>query len=140
MSAWQYQGADFDPELIGDYHSFVYLMVDRENGKRYIGRKIFRNTKTLPPLRGQKRKRKIVTESNWRDYFSSNETINRLVKDCGEERFERTILRLCRTASEAAYWEAKLQFENDVLLDHNYYNDLVMVRLNSRHLRTMQKG
>ncbi|MCZ4089063.1 hypothetical protein [Sinorhizobium psoraleae] len=136
---WLYLDKPFDPDLIGTHYGFVYCIRDRQTGKKYLGKKTFRNTKTLPPLKGQKRKRKQVTESNWRDYFGSNETLKSLVEKHGSERFERTIIRLCKTASEAAYFEAKLQFENDVLLSDDYHNDYVMVRINRSHLKHLRK-
>ncbi|ASY63621.1 Phage protein [Sinorhizobium sojae CCBAU 05684] len=138
MTGWIFDGKPFDPELIGNHYGFVYCIRDRETGKRYIGKKCFRNTKTLKPLKGKTRKRKQVTDSNWREYFGSNETLKALVEKHGSERFERTILRLCKTASEASYFEAKLQFEYDVLLSDDYHNDLIMVRLNRSHLKSLK--
>ncbi|AEG09269.1 hypothetical protein [Sinorhizobium meliloti] len=138
MTSWLYGGKPFEPELIGDHYGFVYSIRDRDTGKRYIGKKCFRNTKTLPPLKGQKRKRRTITESDWRDYVGSNGTLKALVEKYGRERFEREILRLCRTASEASYFEAKLQFEFDVLLSDDFHNDQIMVRINRSHLKHLK--
>ncbi|AWI60335.1 hypothetical protein [Sinorhizobium fredii] len=138
MTGWLYEGKPFDPDLSSGQYGFVYCIRDRESGKRYIGKKCFRNTKSLPPLKGMKRKRKQVTESNWLDYFSSNETLKALIRKHGETRFEREILRLCKTASEASYFEAKWQFEYDVLLSEGYHNDFIMVRLNRSHLKHLK--
>ena len=54
---------------IEDYYGFVYKITNTENNKFYIGKKIFQNTRKLPPLKGQKRKRTVIKESNWKTYW-----------------------------------------------------------------------
>lgn len=130
---WTYQGKPFTSADIGKYVGFVYLITDLVNGKRYIGKKVFHSKRKLPPLKGQKRRRSKVTESDWQDYFSSSDTIKALVAEHGMERFKREILHLCRTKSECTYYEAKLQFENDVLFSDDWYNDMIMCRLSGSH-------
>lgn len=105
----------------------------------YLGKKVFFNRKKLPPLKGKTRKRTVITESGWQTYFGSNETIKALVETDGPDRFKREILHLCRTKSECTYIEAKLQFEHDVLIRDDYYNDLIMARINRSHVRTLKR-
>ncbi|AGR48033.1 NAD synthetase [Sinorhizobium phage phiM7] len=135
---WYFEGKEFTQDDIGSWVGFVYLITDLENDKKYIGKKQFFNKKTLPPLKGMKKKRKKVTESDWQDYFGSNEKIKALVEEHGRDRFRREILKLCRSTSEMTYWETKLQFEHDVLLRDDYYNDYVMCRISGSHLRALK--
>lgn len=135
---WYFEGKEFTQDDIGSWVGFVYLITDLENDKKYIGKKQFFNKKTLPPLKGMKKKRKKVTESDWQDYFGSNEKIKALVEEHGRDRFKREILKLCRSTSEMTYWETKLQFQFDVLLDDTFYNDYIQCRISGSHLRALK--
>lgn len=137
---WVYEQLEFKSDMIGDYIGFVYEITDISNGKRYIGKKKFSSTRTLKPLKGQKRKRKVVSESDWMDYYGSSEEVKALVEESGPERFERKILRLCKTTAEMSYYEMKEQVERDVLLKPNeYYNAFVGGRINRSHLKHLLK-
>lgn len=135
---WLFEDREFTHDEIGSWVGFVYIITDLVNDKKYIGKKQFFNTKTLPPLKGQKRKRKKVTESDWQDYFGSNEKIKSLVEEKGRDRFKRQILKLCRSTAEMTYWETKLQFDYDVLLRDDFYNDYIMCRISGSHMRALK--
>jgi hypothetical protein len=135
---WQYQGNEFTSADIGSMFGFVYMITDTVNGMRYIGKKQFANKKKLPPLKGKKLKRTKITESDWMDYFGSNEKIKALVETEGRERFTREILHLCRSSSECTYWESKLQFQYDVLLRDDFYNDYIQCRISGSHMRALK--
>ena len=81
-----------------------------------------------------------MIESDWKDYFGSNKTIQQLVTEYGQDRFSREILHLCRSSAEMSYVEAKLQFENDVLLDDSFFNDYIQVRVSGKHVRALKVG
>ena len=132
---WLYQGKPFGSADIGSNVGFVYLITDNVTGKKYIGKKLFVSTRKLPPLKGKSRRRTKVTESDWQDYYSSSDMIKALVAEHGKERFKREILHLCRTKSECTYFEAKLQFENDVLFSNDWHNNMIMCRLSGSHFR-----
>jgi hypothetical protein len=133
---WKYQGKPFQPtdELLESYQGFVYCLMNLKNGKKYIGKKFFWSTRRLPPLKGKKRKRISRVESNWRDYCGSSEAVQTLVED--GVTFEREILRLCQTKGECSYYEAKLQFEYDVLLNDEYYNEFIGCKIHAKHLKS----
>ena len=131
---WTYNSESFDPteEFLSDYQGFVYELEELSTGKKYIGKKFFWSVRRLPPLKGAKRKRIVKKQSDWKDYYGSSETVKTLVD--GGQGFARRILRLCSTKGECSYYEAKLQFENDVLLRDDYYNEFIGCKIHSKHL------
>lgn len=131
---WLYEGQPFESDMIGDYVGFVYLITNLENDKKYIGKKWFWSTKKLPPLKGKKRKRTVVKESDWKQYYGSSEEVKLLLEQLGKDNFKREILRLCKTKGECTYYEAKLQFDFDVLLRDDYYNEFIGCKIHSKHL------
>jgi hypothetical protein len=132
---WYYKDEIFESEQIGDYFGFVYQITDLSNNKKYIGKKWFWSTVKRPPLKGYKRKRTIKKESDWQKYHGSSEEVKQLVEQRGPEQFKREILKLCRSKGECTYWEAKLQFELDVLLSDDYYNEFIGCKIHSKHVR-----
>jgi len=131
---WTYEGKEFTSDMIEDNFGFVYEIVDLDNGKKYIGKKWFWNTRKRPPLKGKTRKRTITIESDWQDYYGSSEEVKLLVEQKGSERFVRSIIRLCKSKGECTYFEAKIQFERDVLLSDDYYNEFIGCKIHSRHV------
>ena len=69
MPTWKYGGkliteiSDMPEDSIG----FIYKIRKKITGEFYIGRKSLYAHRTLPPLKGTKRKRKVVKESNWKE-------------------------------------------------------------------------
>ena len=135
---WYYQGDVYTADDIDEYYGFVYVITDLEIGKKYIGKKFFWNKRKLPPLKGRKNKRIKTVESDWRRYYGSSDTVKELVESHGPERFNREILVLCKTKGECSYFEAKLQFDNDVLLRDDYYNEFIGVKIHSTHVKTLR--
>ena len=133
---WSYNGEEFTSEMIEKYVGFVYEIYDTEAKMYYIGKKRFWSKVTKPPLKGKKRKRRSLKESDWQSYYGSSETLKELVENTGKSRFERKILRLCETLGEMSYYEMKFQVENDVLLKPNkYYNAFVGGKIHRNHLK-----
>jgi hypothetical protein len=133
---WYYNNKPFEPdeEFLKDYVGFVYQITERETNKKYIGKKFFWSTKKLPPLKGKKLRRKVTTQSDWQKYYGSNAELKMLVEDKGGDLYHREILRLCTTKGECSYYEAKMQFEKDVLLSDEYFNEFIGCKIHSRHL------
>ena len=134
---WHYKNMLFE-ETPENYQGFVYEITELRTGKKYIGKKNFWKPKTLP--KNSKRKRRIRTrvESDWRSYFGSSGVLNQLVEEQGEQNFKRMILKLCKTKGEMSYYEAKLQFENDVLLNDEYYNEFIGCKIHAKHLKGIE--
>ena len=130
---WYYNNELFEitPE---EYQGFVYQITELHTNKKYIGKKNFWKPKILPINKTRKRRVRTRVESDWKTYFSSSSQIQKLVEESGEEKFKREILKLCKTKGEMSYYEAKLQFENDVLFRDDYYNEFIGCRVHSKHL------
>ena len=132
---WYYRGEPFTSEMIKDYLGFVYIVTDKRNGKDYIGKKGLMSKRKLPPLKGAKRKRTKIVETDWKTYCGSSEEVKLLVEEHGLELFYREIFRLCKSKGELNYYEAKLQFETDCLLKPDeYYNAFIGCKISRSHL------
>ena len=130
---WYYNNELFEltPE---EYQGFVYQITELHTNKKYIGKKNFWKPKILPINKTRKRRVRTRVESDWKTYFSSSSQIQKLVEESGEKKFKREILKLCKTKGEMSYYEAKLQFENNVLFRDDYYNEFIGCRVHSKHL------
>ena len=137
---WLYNGKPFTSEMIEDNLGFVYMITNTKNGKIYIGKKGLMSKRRLPPLKGAKRKRIKIVETDWKTYCGSSEEVKLLVEENGISLFHREIIRLCKTKGELNYYEAKLQFETDCLLKPDeYYNAFIGCKINRSHLLTKVK-
>ena len=131
---WLYNDQPFNdtPE---EFQGFVYQITELDTGKKYIGKKFFWRPKTLPITKTRKRRVKTRVESDWRNYYGSSQEVKLLVEEKGREKFKREILRLCETKGECSYYEAKLQFEKDVLLSDEYYNEFIGCKIHAKHIK-----
>lgn len=109
---------DMPKDAIG----FVYEITNKEDGTKYIGKKILTSHRTLPPLKGKKRKRKVIKESNWKTYYGSNDVIKDLVKSGKSDIFDREILEYAYSKVQLTYLETKYQFLREVLERDEYLN------------------
>ena len=116
-------------EIDDQYIGFVYIITNLINNKKYIGKKLAKFKKTRPPLKGKKRKRKSLVESDWRTYWGSSEHLLADIAELGPENFSREILYFCTTRGQLSYIEAKEQFDREVLLTDEYYNGIINVRI-----------
>ncbi len=139
---WYYEDKEFAPdeEFLKDWVGFVYLITEKETGMKYIGKKLFWSHRKLPPLKGKKRKRKVIKESDWQTYHGSSAKILEMLKENGTDKWHREILMLCTTKGELSYMEAKLQFDNDVLLRDDYFNGIISCRINQTHVKNLKTG
>ena len=113
---------------------FVYVITDKRNNKKYVGKKKFWSVTRKPPLKGKTRKRVVRKESDWMKYYGSSELVNQLLVEHGEDNFHREIIHLCKTKGEMSYLEAKEQFDRNVLLNDEYYNEFIGCKIHSKHV------
>jgi hypothetical protein len=120
---------------VEDYFGFVYIITNLETNKKYIGKKFFHHTKKLPPLKGMKRKRTVIKESDWEIYYGSSNILKEELKQHGKDKFKREIIKLCTNKKELTYWETKLQFVYGVLeKPDEYYNNNILGKFFTRDL------
>jgi hypothetical protein len=131
---WLYKNEPFT-EPPEEYQGFVYMIEEKDTNKKYIGKKFFWKPKTLPITKTRKRRQKTRVESDWKDYFGSSKEVQQLVEQKGKGNYNRVILKLCRTKGECSYYEAKMQFEYDVLFRDDFYNEFIGCKIHSKHLR-----
>ena len=137
--SWFYQGVEVEllPE---DCIGFVYLITNTVTGRKYIGKKLakFSKTtyKTVKLKNGTKKKKKIrnKVDSDWRTYYGSNDELNKDIQTLGAENFKREILYYCKSKAECSYIEAREQFTHKVLESADYYNGHIQVRVHGSHI------
>lgn len=114
-----------------NYQGFIYLIINNETKRAYIGKKRYFSVTTLPPLKGYKRKRKQFKEMSWRDYTGSSKELNEDIEKLGKDKFTFICLCECETQAELTYTETKLQYDMNVLTDvlpdgnRKYYNKAI---------------
>jgi len=136
---WIYNGEPFTSEMIGDYIGFVYIIHDLTGVKSYVGKKLFKSTTKAPPLKGKKRKRTIIKESDWKEYSGSNDQLKSLVESIGREMFKYEILHLCKSKGELSYMELFEQVKRGVLMSDEYYNGIIQVKIHSSHVKNINQ-
>lgn len=132
---WLYNGKEIgDDEIVG-YASFVYIITNLTNNKRYIGKKIFTSVRKKK-VKGKTRKKKVTKESDWKSYYGSNLELLADVEKLGADQFEREIVKLCKTRGTASYYESKLQMQHEVLENPDkFYNQWVMCKVHRSHIK-----
>ena len=126
---WVYNGTPFSSTDIQDYFGFVYLIENNLNGRKYIGRKYFWQFRTP-----KGKKRKVKSESDWKNYYGSCPELKEDIIKFGRENFSRTILSLHKTKGKTNFEETRRLFTNNVLteaLDNGvpaFYNSNILNR------------
>ena len=141
--SWTYQDQLVEvlpEECVG----FVYLITNTLTGRKYIGKKLakFSKTtyKTVKLKNGTKKKKKIRSkiDSDWRDYYGSSPALTADVTALGTANFTREILFYCNSKAECSYIEAREQFSRRVLESNDYYNGHIQVRVHGSHIKKLQ--
>lgn len=126
---WIYEGNPIESieDMPEGTFGFVYEVTHIPTGKRYVGKKQLMMNRTLPPLKGQKRKRKVIKEGDWKTYYGSQSEIKSLLKEGSELDFSRIILNFVPSKKLLTYYETKYLFERGVLeKPDEYLNDNIL--------------
>ena len=126
---WTYEGATFTTDDIDNFFGFVYCITNNTNGRQYIGRKYFWKFRTP---RGKKRK--VKSESDWKNYYGSSEELKEEIQQLGRQNFSRVMLSLHKTAGKTNFEETRQLFLKGVLTESlsdgtpKYYNSNILSR------------
>lgn len=137
---WLYNNEPID-ELPDDTVGFVYLISNLLTGRKYIGKKLakFSRTKqqTVTLKNGTKKKKKVrfKIDSDWKEYYGSSEHLNKDIELLGKENFKREILFLCNSKALCSYIEAREQFSHRVLESDDWYNGNISIRVHGNHIK-----
>jgi len=131
---WLYHNTkeEFKPQDLGDkIVGFVYLITHIPSGRKYVGKKLLTKAKTKQ-VKGKRKSIRI--ESDWKDYWGSNQTLVEEVKQQGEQNYTREILHVCKTRSELSYLETWEIFVRHALLTEEYYNSWCTCKINKSNV------
>ena len=141
--SWTYQNQPVEvlpEECVG----FVYLITNALTGRKYIGKKLAKFSKTtyrtVNLKNGTKKKKRIRSkiDSDWREYYGSSPALTADVTALGTANFTREILFYCKSKAECSYIEAREQFSRRVLESNDYYNGHIQVRVHGSHIKKLQ--
>ena len=137
---WLFEGALIET-LPEDCVGFVYLITNLLSGRKYIGKKLAKFSKTTYRVvklkNGTKKRKKIKSkiDSDWLTYYGSNDELNKDIQTLGQENFKREILYYCNSKAQCSYIEAREQFRHQVLESDAYYNGQISVRVHGSHIK-----
>jgi hypothetical protein len=137
---WLFENTQIEA-LPEDTVGFVYLITNLVSGRKYIGKKLAKFSKTTYKVvklkNGNKKKKKIRSkiDSDWLTYYGSNDELNKDIQTLGQENFKREILYYCNSKAQCSYIEAREQFRHQVLESDAYYNGQISVRVHGSHIK-----
>jgi hypothetical protein len=143
---WTYKNKEVKSieDMPKDTYGFIYETTHKPTSQKYLGKKVlyFERNKRLgkraiEALREERKakgiggrvplKQKVITESDWKDYYGSHKDILKLVKEGSPMDFERRILHYVQNKKQLTYFECKYLFINEVLENRsNYINDNIL--------------
>lgn len=125
-------------------YGFIYEVTHKPTDRKYLGKKVLffernvrigkREAEALKEERKAKgiggrvpAKKKVIKESDWKDYYGSHKDIVKLIKEEKQFEFERKILIFVPNKKLLTYYECKYLFINEVLEpENNYINDNIL--------------
>ena len=146
VPSWTYKGHIVDDisDMPEGTYGFIYETKHIPSGQKYLGKKVLffeRNKRlgkrALQALKEERAKKgikgrvplkqKVITESDWKDYYGSHKDILKLVKEGSVMDFDRKILCYVPNKKLLTYFECKYLFINEVLENsEEYINDNIL--------------
>jgi len=131
---WLYQGRELT-EMPPDVVGFVYIITNTVTGRQYIGKKNIKSTRRVK-VKGRVNRKRVVSESDWVNYFGSNSVLLSEIQAGQAHLFKREILHFCTSKGEMALLEAKEQINREVLYHPDkYYNNFIGCKIHGKHLK-----
>ena len=124
------EGWALESEHVQNFYGMVYLLINKETKRKYIGKKFFWS-KVTRSVKGKKKK--VLVESDWKKYYGSNKELKEELANGAE--FERYLVQLCESKTECAYWEMDYQIRCEALLTEEYYNQFIGGKINGKWLK-----
>ena len=133
---WKYAGESFK-EIPENVIGFVYCITNLMTGRKYIGKKNFFKMKTRSIKKQAYRER---VQSDFLEYYGSNDDLKHDVAVHGTANFHRNILLLCTSVSMMSYWETKYIFHYDCIISPDFYNHWVTCKITNKHVTAVHLG
>ena len=111
-----------------DALGFLYRITENSTGKFYVGIKQVSKKIRRKPLKGKKRNRISIVESDWRKYCSSSGEISEEIKK-DESKYTFEILSFHPSKTLLKYAEAEFLVKNNCLFDKKCFNQMFNYRL-----------
>jgi hypothetical protein len=111
---------DPDPDW---YFGFLYLIYNKKNGRKYIGKKQYKRYSKSKP----------IGYTDWKSYTGSSKYLNQDINKMGLSNFKFVMIRQFETRGGLTYYEANAQHKMDVMTsridgleEREYYNANIM--------------
>lgn len=141
MSKWIWQGLPLQKVPEDNPYGFVYLIVHKPTGGKYVGQKAFfsitnpkiskKRSEELYKGRGKRpTKEKKIRESNWKKYQSSN----KVLKEIPEKDLTFVILGFAKNKSDLNMMEIEKMVEHNVMRDKNSFNEWLSFKIRKENL------
>jgi len=113
---WVYKDKEIHShdDLLPECTDIVYE-ITYECGSKYIGKKAVRSMRLKPPLKGKKRKRRIMTNLPFIKYEGSHDVEELVIA-------RKEILYQCATRKASTYLECALLFHFNAIFEDEYIN------------------
>ena len=141
MNNWLWHLDDGSLEIFSEEHAtghygFVYIIINLETNKFYIGKKAFIHNKKKKLTKkeiaehtgvGRKPTTRVdKVDSGWKSYYGSSKELLADVKLLGEDKFERVIIHFAKNKKQLTFLELQEQIIHNVLFTDNSYNDTIL--------------
>lgn len=116
---------------------FIYIIQNKSNNKKYIGKKLLFFRKSKKPLKNRKNKRHSKIESDWKEYTGSSNKLNDDIKKIGIDEFRFQIIQFYKTKLELSYHETKEIIDRNAIFSEEYYNEVLNCRFRNKKYESL---